>query len=135
MSAYLLAAGRGDLMDEAELLVSELVTNAGRQRELFVINGDAHTRVRIVRESTVWRIEVYDGNPSPPPAPPVFDDLVEPDEDAGTDVDVMSLSLSGRGLPLVDAFALERGWTPYTNPMTKRPGKCVWFTMARRVKK
>lgn len=120
VGAYFLAQGRGDLMDDAELLVSELVTNALLHAPpLFEHNGEKQICVRMVRFPKVYRVEVYDGDPSAPPEHPSF---------AG------SKRIHGRGLPLVDDLATERGWLPYTDPQTGAKGKCVWFTFERKAK-
>lgn len=116
--AYFRAQGYADLAESARLAVSELMTNALREPALFEADGDKLVAVKIVRDRDVHRVEVYDGNPEPPPAESFL-----PDEED---------SLTGRGLLLVDAYVNQRGWTKYCEPATgKASGKCVWFTLAR----
>lgn len=114
--AHLIADGADDgLADAGELLTSEVVTNALLQKPLRTAAGHAVIRVRIVPGAGVYRIEVYDGEPTAPPTSPGLPDQT---------------CTSGRGLPLVDAYAAQRGWRPYVDPVTGQPGKCVWFTLA-----
>ena len=105
-----------DAVDDSRLAVTELVTNARREPTLFTLNGEPAVCVRVVECETVYRVEVYDGNPTPPPEVPEC---------------ASETSTAGRGLFLVDAFVAERGCDPYTHPKTGRRGKCVWFTVPR----
>lgn len=114
VAAYLIAEGADGLVDAGELLTSEVVTNALFQKPLTTAEGQAEIRVRIVAGPGGYRIEVYDGEPTAPPAHPGLPD---------------DTCTSGRGLPLVDAYAAQRGWRPYVDPVTEQPGKCVWFTL------
>ncbi|MGI5224228.1 ATP-binding protein [Actinoallomurus sp. CA-142502] len=116
VAAYFLAHGRADVIPDARILVSELVTNALREEALFEVNGGAAIGLTITRGPLAYRVGVYDGNPDPPPAPPEFPAL---DAEAG------------RGLVLVAAIATQWGSTPATDPATGRQGKYVWFELPR----
>ncbi len=97
---------RGDLVECAELGVSELVANA-------ILHGIAPYKVRVRGTVSHPRIEVVDGstNPPVPPAPLVDDDL--------------DLLLTfGRGLAMVAQCAIAWGATIETD------GKIVWFEPA-----
>lgn len=115
VASYFEAQDRADVVEDVKLLVSELVTNALRQLALFVVDGEDVICVRIVRGPKYYRVEVYDGNPEGIPTDPQLSDVT---------------SKSGRGLPLVGAFAAQWGWTPYAEPDGDE-GKCVWFTILR----
>src|SRR3954464_3171846 len=98
----LLAAldGREDpAVDDAVLVISELVTNAVRHTRtvLFVL---------VTIENHTLHVDVTDDNPTLPVPP-------DPEHDA----------TSGRGLRIVDALATRWGVTPTTE------GKVVWFEM------
>lgn len=103
------------LIDTAELLVSELVTNAVRAIELLAQStghGDLVHLPRIMLQLRVERdrllILVWDGNPSPPtPKAPDLDDE------------------GGRGLQLVGA--LSQQWGYYVPDVG---GKVVWCQLA-----
>ncbi len=90
------------LTDTAELVVSELVTNAvkavGATRPLTTVE------LRLVPTRASVFIEVWDPNPAPPT-------LKEPSWDAE----------SGRGLPLVDALSAR-----WNVAYPRRGGKVVW---------
>ncbi|PLW73166.1 ATP-binding protein [Streptomyces sp. SCUT-3] len=91
-----------DLVDTAELLASELVTNA-----LVHSGGDATVTATLSPGPEArLRVEVHDGGPRLP-AP----------RDAGED------ATSGRGLLLVSALADEWGARPVAR------GKVVWFEL------
>jgi anti-sigma regulatory factor (Ser/Thr protein kinase) len=100
--------GVGDLAETAELLVSELVTNAIRASDRLRIRAD----LAIVPVIGLWLvsdqislvIHVWDGNGDEMPVR----------RDAGADDE------AGRGLMLVDALASERG------AYRKAAGKVVW---------
>ncbi|MGH3327225.1 MAG: ATP-binding protein [Streptomycetales bacterium] len=100
-----LHAGARDVLDDAELLVSELVTNA-------VLHANARpwqpVRVLLWRAGAALRVEVHD----PDPTPPVLMSATEGDE-------------SGRGLLLVDTLA--DAWGVQARP----DGKSVWFELAQ----
>ncbi|MFI5954946.1 ATP-binding protein [Cryptosporangium sp. NPDC051539] len=93
-----------DLVDAAELLVTELVTNA-------VVHARSRARVLIITtgDRSDVRIEVHD-------------DAFEPPRLGAFDPD----AVSGRGLALVDAMAERWGVEP-DGPA--RPGKRIWFEL------
>ncbi len=97
---------REDLVECAELGVSELVANA-------VLHATAPYKVRVRGTATHPRIEVVDGSTSPPepPVPP-----------AGDDLDL--LLTFGRGLAMVAQCAVAWGAT------IESDGKIVWFEPA-----
>jgi CheY-like chemotaxis protein len=90
-----------ELLDTAQLLISELVTNA-------VVHGNAEPRVDIHLDGTSVRFEVHDDDPTLPTA--------------GT---ADSLDESGRGLGLVESLAPRWGAEPTAG------GKIVWFEIDR----
>jgi anti-sigma regulatory factor (Ser/Thr protein kinase) len=95
-----------DLVDDAVLLVSELVTNAMAAVMPAGTAPAAGARVRLVitqRDDDV-RIEVFDSSPVP----------LVPSPDPGTQGE------TGRGLIVVDALAARWGWQPDDF------GKVVW---------
>ncbi|MGP2435742.1 ATP-binding protein [Streptomyces sp. JW3] len=92
------------LVDVAELLATELVSNAVRHTE-----GPAALRVRWSGNG-VLRIGAWDADPSPP-EPPL-------PADRGLDAE------DGRGLELVRACADLWGWHPLVREGDN--GKCVW---------
>lgn len=115
VKAYFLAHAPR-LADDAELLTSELVTNALLQPALFRRDGKPAICVKIVQGEGAYRIEVYDGTPAPPPERP---ECVDWDSE------------TGRGLYTVDAVAAQRGWSSHVDQNTGITGKCVWFTLLR----
>ena|SRR5579863_4703501 len=104
--------GLSALAETAELLVSELVTNAmraepttsphGPKRDLAVIS------LRLLSDGSRVIIEVGDRNPEPPT-------LTQAELDAE----------SGRGLMLVEALSTRWGWYP----ATEWYGKVVWVEL------
>ncbi|WP_371241084.1 ATP-binding protein [Streptomyces pimonensis] len=92
------------LVDTAELLAAELVSNAVRHTR-----GPAALRVRWSGE--VLRIAAWDTDPEPPAPPP----------EAGAGVDEQE---DGRGLVLVRACADVWGWRPLAEGGNR--GKLVW---------
>jgi anti-sigma regulatory factor (Ser/Thr protein kinase) len=107
--------GLVELAETAELLVSELVTNAiqadrpatvaspyGPQQDLAVIS------LRLLSDGNCVVIEVGDSNPEPPTS-----------SQAGLDDE------GGRGLMLVEALSTRWGW----QPATERYGKVVWVEL------
>ena len=87
-------------MDEAELLVSELVTNA-------VVHGAPPVTVNVECDGTDLRVAVTDGSDrSPVPR------QADPDAE------------SGRGIYLVDVISDRWGIAP-----SRGHGKAVWFTL------
>jgi len=94
---------RGDLVECAELGVSELVANA-------ILHASAPFKVRVRGTASHPRIEVVDGSTSPPVPPvPQLDD----------DLDL--LLTFGRGLSMVAQCAVAWGATIEVD------GKIVWF--------
>jgi anti-sigma regulatory factor (Ser/Thr protein kinase) len=96
---------RDDLLECAELGVSELVTNA-------LLHADAPITVRVRGTTLHPRIEVGDGSPHPPQLidePPELDDLI---------------STFGRGMSIVARCSVAWGAT------VEHDGKVVWFEPA-----
>ncbi|CAM5652680.1 non-specific serine/threonine protein kinase OS=Streptomyces fumanus OX=67302 GN=GCM10018772_43920 PE=3 SV=1 [Streptomyces fumanus] len=91
------------LVDVAELLATELVSNAVRHTE-----GPAALRV-CWSGNGVLRIGAWDADPSPPEPPLAFADVDAED---------------GRGLALVRACADVWGWQPLARKGAR--GKVVW---------
>ncbi|GAA4007995.1 ATP-binding protein [Streptomyces marokkonensis] len=91
------------LVDVAELLATELVSNAVRHTK-----GPAALRVRWA--AGVLRIGAWDADPTPPQPPESFD------RDADRE--------DGRGLALVRACADVWGWQPLAREGNR--GKYVW---------
>ncbi|WP_114424112.1 ATP-binding protein [Nocardioides houyundeii] len=101
--------GREDLLDCAELGVSELVTNA-------ILHGEAPISVRVRGTRDHPRIEVSDGSSRPP---------VMPDPASGDEEDIENfLTTFGRGLSMVSMAANAWGAS------IERNGKVVWFEPA-----
>jgi hypothetical protein len=96
---------REDLLESAELAVSELVTNA-------ILHGEPPFSVRVRGTHAHPRIEVADASPRPPRPNPR---MTEGDE---------LLSTVGRGLGLV--ARCSNAWGAYIQP----EGKIVWFEPA-----
>ncbi|MFD4598894.1 ATP-binding protein [Streptomyces sp. NPDC058464] len=93
------------LVDTAELLAAELVSNAVRHTK-----GPAALRVRRSPEGVVW-IGAWDADPVPPEPP-------------GSLEVVTGLEEAGRGLGLVVACADGWGWQP--SARFGERGKFVW---------
>ncbi|WP_336111898.1 ATP-binding protein [Streptomyces sp. PTD9-10] len=93
------------LVDIAELLATELVSNAVRHTK-----GPAALRVRRSPEGVVW-IGAWDTDPGPPEPPRPLEQLAE-------------LVEEGRGLALVRACADFWGWQPSARFGNR--GKFVW---------
>lgn len=96
----LMALEREDLVDAAQLAVSELVTNA-------VLHASTDVEVAVLSTGTGVRIEVSDAHPGLPAA-----------RNYG------GFATTGRGLGLVNAVATDFGVEPRT-PV----GKTIWFTL------
>lgn len=103
--------GRGDLVDSAELGVSELVTNA-------LIHSQPPLSIRLRGTRDHPRIEVLDGSPDPPRATSV---TPTPDE-----VSSINLTTFGRGLTLV--AMMSRSWG--ADLSHDGTSKAVWFEPA-----
>ena len=89
-----------EVLDEAELLVSEVVTNA-------VLHGAPPITVRVECDGNRLLVSVTDRNPEPARV-----------RDAGPE------DVSGRGIRLVDIISDEWGVKPRSGA-----GKDVWFTI------
>jgi anti-sigma regulatory factor (Ser/Thr protein kinase) len=95
---------RADLIDDALVSVSEIVTNA-------VLHGRAQITLAVRVERFGIRIEVADSGEKLPRWPPEAPSPWQP---------------SGRGLVIVDTLASAWGVTPNPAPL---PGKVVWFEL------
>lgn len=109
-SSTLSSWGLDDLTESADLILSELVTNAVRASYPHYRD----TRIEVIRvcllgDGTRVVIEVWDEAAGFP----VVRDAGEFDE-------------AGRGLRLVDAIADKWGWVP----AARRTGKCVWAELS-----
>lgn len=96
-----LAADDRDVVDVAELLVSDLVANA-------ISHAASSPRVDIHLRLDAIRVDVYDSDPTPPRRR-------EPDVSGP----------GGRGLLLLDALATRWSSEPHGN------GRLVWFELDR----
>ncbi|WP_032916650.1 ATP-binding protein [Streptomyces rimosus] len=108
--------GLGELVETAELLTSELVTNAYLHTE-----GPSSVRMRRVREDRV-RVSVWDTDPVIP-AP--FDRPVDLFGGAGGALDAEA----GRGLLLVRVCAANWGAHPIGTALFGLEGKALWFEL------
>ncbi|WBO64239.1 ATP-binding protein [Streptomyces camelliae] len=100
--------GLTGLVDMAELLATELVSNAVRHTK-----GPAALRVRHSPEGMVW-IGAWDTDPVPPDPPRPLEQVAEAED--------------GRGLGLVKACADLWGWQPSARFGDR--GKYVWCELA-----
>lgn len=91
----------GEQLDDAALVLSELVGNAVRHAD------GPSLSVRLRRSGEVLRIAVQDDSP----APPQWRDASWGDE-------------TGRGMHIVDALSSRWGWEPHPT------GKVVWADVA-----
>jgi anti-sigma regulatory factor (Ser/Thr protein kinase) len=94
--------------DTAELLVSELITNAVKAAQL--LEHGPPVRLRLLSDSARLLIEVWDGNMQPPRPAPLENEHPAP------------LDESGRGLLLVEMLSMRWSWRLTDNPR----GKVVW---------
>lgn len=101
------AIGRTDLVESAEVAVSELVTNA-------LLHGKPPIQVRVRGTHEHPRVEVHDGSLDPPEMPAVT---------ADDDLDGLLLTF-GRGLNIVARASYAWG------AEIEDDGKTVWFTPA-----
>src|ERR1700712_1201977 len=108
VSKILAEIGREDLVDAAQLGVSELVTNA-------LIHSQPPLSVRLRGTVDHPRIEVVDSSPVPPQRAPV---APEPEE-----VDDLNLTTFGRGLDLVAMMSSRWG----SDLAHDGRSKSVWF--------
>ncbi|MFF8590640.1 ATP-binding protein [Streptomyces sp. NPDC015220] len=95
------------LVDTAELLATELISNAVLHTE-----GPAALRVRF--SAGVLRIGAWDADPAPPEPPVPLEPAVDREE--------------GRGLALVKACSDLWGWQPLSRNGNR--GKVVWCELA-----
>ncbi|MEV2255350.1 ATP-binding protein [Streptomyces sp. NPDC050147] len=114
LRAALTGHGMGELLDVAELLTSEMVTNAYRHTK-----GPSSLRLRSVRGGRL-RVGVWDSNPH---IPEPFDKppgaFGAPPAPADSD--------SGRGLFLVRQCADAWGGWPLGDQLFGSGGKLLWF--------
>ncbi|WP_405861554.1 ATP-binding protein [Streptomyces sp. NBC_01515] len=96
------------LVDTAELLATELVSNAVRHTKGPAI-------LRVSWKPDTLRIGAWDANPEPPEPPRELAKLLDREE--------------GRGLGLVKACADLWGWQPLSR--NGRRGKYVWCELGR----
>ncbi|MFL6132724.1 MAG: ATP-binding protein [Nocardioidaceae bacterium] len=96
----LLAAERGELLEDAELAVSEVVTNA-------VVHAGTRIDISLAVGPVLVRIDVHDGSPHQPRARRYA-----------------TTSSTGRGLGLLNDVAADWGVSPTES------GKAVWFELA-----
>ncbi len=108
VSKILQEIGRSDLVDAAQLGVSELVTNA-----LIHSQPPLSVRVRGTRDHP--RIEVVDSSPVPPQRAPVAPEI--------EDVDDLNVTTFGRGLDLVAMMSSRWG----SDLAHDGRSKSVWF--------
>jgi hypothetical protein len=103
--------GTDAFVDDAAVVISELVTNAVRYSPRAGPAGSApDPRIELVlmRRTSCVVCVVTDPNPSPPV-------LMEPDY----------VTESGRGLCVVESLSMQWGWTPLNAAR-----KAVWATLA-----
>jgi anti-sigma regulatory factor (Ser/Thr protein kinase) len=99
--------GLADLGDTAELLASEIATNAVQASARLRTAGPALIRVWLTSDGVALVIHVWDGNPEMP----VRKDMVAVDDEGG------------RGLMLVES--LGKDWGAYR----EASGKVVWVVI------
>jgi anti-sigma regulatory factor (Ser/Thr protein kinase) len=105
--------GLSEVAEVAELLLSELVTNAVQAARANFNHMPVNVRLSANRDRLL--IEVWDGNVQPPV-------LHEPENDfPALDAE------SGRGLFLVETLSERWGWYPTRNP----EGKVTWCELGR----
>jgi anti-sigma regulatory factor (Ser/Thr protein kinase) len=92
------------LVDTAELVAAELVSNAVRHTE-------GPVALRVGWAGGVLKIGAWDADPRPPEPPGTFDELLDGQEE-------------GRGLALVRACAAQWGWQLLARNGNR--GKYVW---------
>ena len=113
--AMLTAWHMDSLTDDAELIASELASNAvaastGSDGQPAYISGHMPVvRVCLLTDCARTLLQVWDQAPGIPAIR-----------------DAAGCEESGRGLVLIDAIADRWGWSPATNP----PGKVVWAEMS-----
>jgi anti-sigma regulatory factor (Ser/Thr protein kinase) len=102
--------GFNEIAADAELLVSELVTNAVKAT---AGQHQAAIRLQVLSDNTCVRVEVWDADPHPPVSK---DGTPDPQEEGG------------RGLFLVAALSTRWNWYRTQEP----PGKVVWCELEAR---
>ncbi|MET9430842.1 ATP-binding protein [Streptomyces sp. NPDC003036] len=114
LRTVLAAHGMAGLLDTAELLASELVTNAHRY------SAEPYTlRLRALEEPVRLRLSVWDANPHiPAPFRGIAPSPREDDE-------------RGRGLHLVQSCADNWGAYELQGGLHGRPGKLLWVECGR----
>ncbi|MEU9207469.1 ATP-binding protein [Streptomyces sp. NPDC048415] len=114
LRAVLTRHGLTQLIDTAELLTSELVTNAYRHS-----TGPATLRLRALPGARL-RVSVWDANPH---IPPPFDRRPGPLHPVPAEAD------GGRGLLLVCHYADAWGGYPLGDDLFGRGGKLLWCAL------
>jgi anti-sigma regulatory factor (Ser/Thr protein kinase) len=105
--------GLSESAEVAELLLSELVTNAVQGAREIVSDMPVNVRLSANRDRLL--IEVWDGNVQPPVPRVLENDFPASDAE------------SGRGLFLVETLSGRWGWYPTRNP----EGKVTWCELGR----
>jgi anti-sigma regulatory factor (Ser/Thr protein kinase) len=105
--------GLSEVAEVAELLLSELVTNAVQATRANFNHMPVNVRLSANRDRLL--IEVWDGNVQPPVLPEPENDFPALDAE------------SGRGLFLVETLSERWGWYPTRNP----EGKVTWCELGR----
>ncbi|WP_210585112.1 ATP-binding protein [Streptomyces sp. GESEQ-35] len=95
------------LVDTAELLAAELISNA-------VLHTDGPAALRVRYSAGVLRLAAWDADPEPPEPPKPLAHLAEAE--------------NGRGLALIRACADLWGWQPQSRNGNR--GKYVWCELA-----
>ncbi|MGH2789116.1 MAG: ATP-binding protein [Actinomycetota bacterium] len=98
--SVLIEWGHGDLIELAELLANELVTNS-------VLHTESEVELSVSLEGERLRVEVHDDNPQAPMRR-----------------DYSLSAATGRGLVLVEKLSSDWGTEP------ANAGKVVWFELA-----
>lgn len=93
-----------DLVESAELLTSEVVTNG-------ILHARTGLEMGVSRTAKEIAVAVQDANDAMPSARPA---------PAGDEI-----AQQGRGMAIIVALADDFGW----RPLPDRPGKVVWFTL------
>ncbi|MFI1730496.1 ATP-binding protein [Streptomyces acidicola] len=129
------AYGMGELLNTAELLASELVTNAYRHtkgpaflrlRGLGGLDAEPRSGVRV----TVWDTDPH--VPSPFDKPPARSGSPGAGQGQGQVEQVDERSLGGRGLLLVQEWADRWGGCLLGDDLFGRGGKLLWFELESR---
>jgi GAF domain-containing protein len=109
-----------EVVDDAETVVSELVTNA-------VLHARTPLELLVTPRDPGLRLELVDGSPDPPLPTPIepaaLQGLLGGDEDSELLLDVFTSRTTGRGLAIVGALADQWGVDPLPT------GKKVWAVL------